>query len=172
MADKHTCISIYKTYDQADEAFSRLQAERFDMDLLSFMGRDYWKSMVGSRNAGGRFLYRGNFGPFWERLWSILHGWGVFWFFEDGPVLVAGPLVRTIIATQEESNGDGHASGFEASLSGVGIPQESLVQYEKVLVHDQILVFTQGTLNEISHAQDILEETKAINHTIHHNSAS
>ena len=172
MADKHICVAIYTTPDQADEAFSRLQAEGADMGLLSFVGRDYWKDMVGSRNAGERFLYHGNLGPFWERLWSSLRGWGVFWFFENGPVLVAGPLVRTIVATQEEGNGNGHTTGFEAALSGIGIPQDSLVQYEKALVNDQILVFIQGTLYEINHAQDILEETKAINHTIHHDASN
>ncbi|HNY28406.1 MAG TPA: hypothetical protein PKH31_13600, partial [Candidatus Sumerlaeota bacterium] len=116
--------------------------------------------------------YRGNLGPFWERLWSILKGWGVFWFFENGPVLVAGPLVRSIVATQEQGNGDHQTSGFEAGLSGIGIPQESLVEYEKALMKNQILVFIQGTLNEIRCVQDILNETKAINHTIHHNSAN
>ena len=104
-------------------------------------------------------------------MWSSLRGWGVFWFFEDGPVLVAGPLVRTIIATQEEGNGNHHATGFEAALAGIGIPQESLVQYEKALMNNQVLVFVQGTLNEINQAQGILNETKAINHTIHHNAA-
>ena len=170
MADKHLCVAIYMTHGQADEAFSRLQADGGDMDLLSFVGRDYWKDMVGSRNAGERFLYRGNMGPFWERLWSSLRGWGVFWFFENGPVLVAGPLVRTIIATQEEGNGNHSASRFEAALSGIGVPKESLLQYEKALMNNQILVFIQGTLDEITHAQGILEGTKAINHTIHHNS--
>ena len=172
MADRHLCVAIYANHDQADEAFSRLQAEGSNMDLLSFVGRDYWKDMVGSRNAGERFLYHGHFGPFWERLWSLLRGWGVFWFFENGPVLVAGPLVRTIIATQEEGNGNHHSSGFEAALSGIGIPKDSLVEYEKALMSDQILVFIQGTLNEVNHAQDILDETKAINHTIHHGAAA
>ena len=171
MADKHLCVAIYVTQDQADEAFSRLRMESSDMDLFSFVGRDTWKGMVGSRNTGERFLYRGNQGPFWGKLWSALHGWGVFWLFEDGPVLVAGPLVRTIIATQEEGNGDRHASRFEAAFSGIGIPQEGLVQYEKALMNNQILVFVQGTLDEINHAQGILNETKAIDHTIHHNSA-
>ena len=172
MADNHICVAIYANHEQADEAFSRLQAEGSGMDHLSFVGRDYWSEMLGSRNAGERFLYRGSLGPFWERLWSILRGWGVFWFFETGPVLVAGPLVRTIIATQEQGDGDRSRSGFEAGLSDIGIPQESLVQYEKALLNNQVLVFVQGTLNEIKHAQDILNETKAINHTIHHNSTN
>lgn len=170
MSDRHICVAIYMTHDQADEAFSRLQAEGFDMDLLSFVGRDYWRDMVGSRNAGSRFLYRGNHGPFWERLWSILAGWGIFWFFENGPVLVAGPLTRTIIATQEAGNGDSQASGFEAGLSGVGIPQDSLIQYEKAVMNDQILLFVFGTMTEIKDASNILRETKSINHTIYHGS--
>jgi len=124
--------------------------------------------MVGSRNAGERFLYRGIHGPFWERLWANLHGWGVFWFFEKGPVLVAGPLVRSIVATQEEGHGIGQVTLFEAALAGVGIPEDSLVEYEKALIGNQILVFIQGTPNEIDRAQDILEKTKALNHTIHH----
>jgi hypothetical protein len=173
MADKHICVAIYANHNQADEAFSRLQTEGTDMDLLSFVGRDYWKDMVGSRNSGEHFTYQGCLAPFWQRLWSTLRGWGVFWLFENGPVLVAGPLVRTIVATQEEGNGNGsgHANAFEAGLSGIGIPKESLFEYEKALLSNQILVFIQGTLHEINRVQGILNETKAINHTIHHGTA-
>jgi hypothetical protein len=172
LADKHIFVAIYANRDQADEAFSRLQTDGSVMDQLSFVGRDYWKEMTGSRNSGGRFLYRGDLGPFWERMWAILRGWGVFWSFESGPMLVAGPLVRTIIATQEEGNGNGHKSDFEACLADIGIPEESLIQYEKALMNNQILVFVQGTMSEIVHAQDILNETRAINHTIHHGRAN
>lgn len=168
MADKHICVAIYANHDQADEAFSRLQAEGSDMSVLSFVGRDYWKDMIGSRNAGERFMYRGALGPFWERLWADLRSWAVFWFFHDGPVLVAGPLVRSIIATQEEGNGGVHRSSFAAGVSGIGIPEESVTEYEKALLNNQVLVFVQGTLEEINRAQGILNETKAINHTIHH----
>lgn len=172
MADQHLCVAIYTTHEQADEAFLRLRVDGSDMNMVSFVGRDYWKDMMGSRNAGERFLYRGNLGPFWVRLWSFLQGWGTFCFFEDGPLLVAGPLVRTIIATQEEGNGEFHTRCFEAALSGIGIPLESLVQYEKSLMNNHILVFVQGTLDEINHAQAILHETKDINNTIHHNSVN
>ncbi len=171
MADKHMIVAIYVNHNQADEAFSRLQVEGSSMDQLSFVGRDYWKDMVGSRYTGGRFLYRGSLGPFWEHLWSSLKGWGVFCLLENGPVLIAGPLVRTIVAAQEGGNDYGDASGFEAALSGIGIPHDSLVQYEKAIMNDQILVFLHGTLGEINHAQAILNETRAINHTIHHDSA-
>lgn len=172
MAIQHLCVAIYANNDQADEAFSRLRTEGFDMGMLSFVGRDYWKNMLGSRNTGGRFTYRGDSGPFWERLWSILKGWGVFWFFESGPVLVAGPLVRSIIATQEEGGGNRNVSGFEKGLTGIGIPRESIVQYEKSLMENRVLVFIQGSMDDIDHAQDILNNTKAVNHTVHHHCAT
>jgi hypothetical protein len=171
MADRHLCVAIYTTHDQADEALSRLRAEGFGMESVSFVGREYWKEMIGSRNAGERFVHRGANGPFWERLWSILPGWGVFWFFENGPALVAGPLVRTIVATQEEGGGDSRQSRFASGLSNIGIPKESIAEYEKALMKNHVLVFILGALGEIDRAQDILNKTKSINHTIHHNCA-
>jgi hypothetical protein len=138
MADKHVIVAMYATYDQADEAFARLRARGSDMGLLSCVGRGYWEEMIGSRNTGDRFHFRGKLGPFWERMWSGTRSWGVFWLFPDGPVLVAGPLVGTIIATQEQGNGENHANGFQAGLSGIGIPMESLVEYEKALINHTI----------------------------------
>lgn len=168
MAEQHLCVAIYGSPDQADEAFARLRTEGSNMSKLSFVGRDYWSAMIGSRHAGERFLYLGVLGPFWQRLWAGMGRWGVFWFFDDGPVLVAGSLVRSIIATQEEGRGDTTTSLFARGLAGTGIPPLDLAEYEQALIDNRILVFIQGTLAEIEVAQGILNQTKAINHTIHH----
>jgi len=172
MADKHICVAIYTTHAQADEAFSRLEVAGFGMHLLSFAGRDYWANMVGSHHAGDRFVYCGGSKPFWERLWANLNVWGVFCFFENGPLLVAGSLVRTIVRADGNGNGnkhgDPHLSGFVAGLSGIGIQRDSLLVYEKALLNDQILLFVFGSIEEVDHAQRLLNETKAINHTLHH----
>ena len=111
MTDRHLCMAIYQTHTHADGAFSRQQAEGLDMDLLSFVCRDYWRDMMGSRNAGEWFLYP-------------------------------------------------------------GMPNDSLFKYEKTLMNNQAPVFIQGVLNEINPAQESLNQTTAINHAIHHNSAS
>lgn len=168
MSNRQWCVAIYQTHDQADEAFSRLQVMGFGTNHLSFIARDYWKDMVGSRNSGKRFSYRGVHGPFWERLWSVLEGWGVFWFFEDGPVLVAGSLALTIVATQELGDKSINTGKFESGLSGIGIPPGSLIVYEKALRAGQILVFIEGVISEIYKAQEILNETRSMNHTIYH----
>lgn len=168
MADKHICVAIYMSHDQADEAFSRLQAKGFNMELLSFVGRDSWEDMIGSRQSGRRFVHEGTHGPFWERLWSILPGWGVFWMFEDGPVLVAGPLARTMMATQDDEDGLPGESRFVHALSRTHIPDESTIAYEQSLMKNQILVFIEGMLDDINSVQRLLNETNAINHTVHH----
>jgi hypothetical protein len=168
MSDKHLCVAIYLTHDQADEAFSRLQAKGFNLELLSFVGRDSWNDMLGSRNTGKRFSHNGTHGPFWERLWSILPGWGVFWLFEDGPMLVAGPLARAISAAQDEGDGNHNGMRFVESLSRTGIPESNIRAYEAELKKDRILVFIGGTIEDIDKAQAILNETSVINHTVHH----
>jgi hypothetical protein len=176
MANQHICVAIYTTHAQADEAFSRLEVEGFDMSLLSFAGRDYWANMVGSRQTKGRFTYQGKFGAFWERLWANLPDWGVFCLYETGPLLVAGRLVRGLVAgvANEAGNGNGNGgfdqcrSDFEVGLCDMGIPMESVVVYEKAVMNDQLLLFVFGSIASIDQAQRLLNETKAINHTLHH----
>ena len=102
MSDKHVCVAIYRTSCQADEALSRLRIADFGMNHLSLVGRDTWGNAAGSYVTGKRLNYGGGLGPFWEKLWSILTGWGVFCFYVDGPMLVAGPLVRTIAIAQDK----------------------------------------------------------------------
>jgi hypothetical protein len=168
MADKNVCVAIYATPALADEAFSRLQSADFGNEHLSFVGRDYWTDMVGSRSTTERFRYRGARGAFWERLWTLLSGWGVFCLYENGPLLVAGPLVRTILAAQDAEGVDRPADGFESGLHGLGIPDESIAQYKKALTNNGVLLFVLGSAEEIDRAQHIVSETKATNHTLHH----
>ena len=166
MTDKHLCVAIYQTHTHADEAFSRLQFAGFGMENLSFAGRDTWANAVGSYATGNQSKYCGPLGLFWEKLWAVLLGWGVFCYDKDGAMLVAGPLVRTIAAAQEQESINGNA--FETGLSTLGIPGESIVQYAKALMNNQILLFVSGILGEVNRARDILNETMAINHTLHH----
>jgi hypothetical protein len=166
MTDTHLCVAIYLSHTQADEAISRLQFAGCGMKHLSIAGHDTWANAVGSYTTGDQSKYCGPLGLFWGKLWSLLRGRGVFCFDENGPVLIAGPLVRTIVYAQERDPIDGN--GFESGLSILGIPGESLEHYAKALMNNQILLFVSGALEEVNRTRDILNETKAINHTLHH----
>jgi len=166
MSDKHLCVAIYLAHTQADEALSRLQFAGFGMNHLSIAGLDTWANAVGSYSTGNQSRYRGPLGLFWEKLWSLLRGRGVFCFDKNGPMLIAGPLVRVMVEAHDQDSVNGN--GFESGLSSLGIPGESVAQYAKALLKNQVLLFISGALQEVNRARDILNETKAINHTLHH----
>lgn len=168
MTSKHTCVAIYLKPALAEEALSRLQSAGFDASQLSFVGRDTWANAAGSYNTENGFMYCGTLGPFWRRLWSVLLGRGIFWSYANGPMLVAGPLVGMIASAQEDARCDTGVDGFASGLSGIGIPEESIAQYEEALQNDRILLFVLGTLDDVNRADFILNETEEINHTLHH----
>lgn len=168
MNTRHTCVAIYLKPALAEEALSRLQSAGFDSAQLSFVGRDTWANAAGSYTTGAGLKYCGSQGPFWERLWSVLSSWGVFWSSADGPMLVAGPLVGMIASAQKANSCDASIDGFTGGLSGIGIPEESIVQYEKALKNGAILLFVLGTLDETNRADHILDETEEIHRTLHH----
>jgi hypothetical protein len=166
MMNTHLCVAIYLTHTQADEALSRLQIAGFGMNHLSFAGRDTWSNAVGSYATGERSKYCGPQGDFWEKLWAILAGRGVFCSDQEGPTLIAGPLVQTILTALKQEFPIEY--GFKTGLSTLDIPDESVVEYDKALNNHQILLFLSGDLEEVNRARGVLYETKAINHTLHH----
>jgi uncharacterized membrane protein len=161
-------VAVYLNSALAEEALSRLQLAGFAPSQLSFVGRDTWANAAGSYSTGEGFQYCGILGPFWGRLWAILPGRGVFWFCATGPMLVAGPLVRIIVAAQEGATCDTSINRFAGGLSGIGIPEDSIVQYEEAVRNDQILLFVLGTLDEVDRADHVLNDTEELNHTLHH----
>lgn len=172
MTSKHTCVAVYLMPALAEEALARLQEAGVDMSRLSFVGRDTWANAAGSYNTRGGFKYCGTLGPFWVKLWSILFDQGIFWFYANGPMLVAGPLVGMIVAAQEDARCDPSVDGFAGGLSGIGIPEESIAQYKEDLDNDRILLFVIGSLEEIDRADRILNETEEIDHSLHHTVAA
>ena len=62
-----------------------------------------------------------------------------------GPVLVAGPLVAWIVGALEGAVAIGGLSAIGAGLYGMGIPKDSVIQYELALKTDQYLLLVHGT---------------------------
>ena len=49
----------------------------------------------------------------------------------------------------------------------MGIPKDSVVQYEVALKTDKFLLLVHGTAAEVEKAKDIIEGTKPVNVTLH-----
>jgi hypothetical protein len=111
--------------------------------------------------------YWGKTGAFWGGFWGLLFGSAFFAIPGIGPVLVAGPLVAWIIGALEGAAVFGSLSAIGAGLYGMGIPKDSVVQYEMALKTDQFLLMVHGAVAEVEKAREIIESTRPVNVTVH-----
>ncbi len=157
-----TTVAVLRSHEKAEEAIRDLQKAGFDMQKQSIIGKDYHteEHAVGYYNAGDRMLCWGQLGAFWGGMWGMLFGSAFFLLPGIGPVLVAGPLVAWIVAGLEGAIVLGGFSALGAALASVGIPENSIVQYESELKVGKFLVIVHGTQNEVERARIRLGNTE------------
>ncbi len=98
----------------------------------------------------------GKRGAFWGGLWGILFGSAFFWVPGFGPLVVAGPLVASIVGGLEGAVVMGGLSALGAALYSIGIPNDSILKYESALKNDRFVVVVHGSTEELAQAKDIL----------------
>ena len=67
---------------------------------------------------------------------------------------MAGPLVVWIVGALEERRGDGGLSALGAALYSIGIPKNSVLQYETQVKNGKLLLVAHGTPEEVERAKD------------------
>ena len=169
MSEENSVVAVFESHDQAEDAVRELQKSGFDMKKLSIVGKDYHtdEHVVGYYNAGDRMLYWGKLGAFWGGLWAMLFGSAVFLVPGVGPLLVAGPLVTWIVGVLEGAAVVGGLSAIGAALASIGIPKDSILQYEASLKAGKFLLILHATPEEVERAKDRLDDTQAAETTIH-----
>jgi uncharacterized membrane protein len=169
MPETDSVVAIYETHAQAEEAVKELQRSGFDMTKMSIVGKDYHtdEHVVGYYNAGDRMKYWGKQGAFWGGLWGMLFGAAFFAIPGIGPILVAGPLVAWIVGALEGAVVVGGLSAVGAGLYSIGIPRNSVVEYESALKSDKFLLLAHGTRDEVAKAKDIMLSTHPAEITVH-----
>ena len=169
MTEQNSVVAVYATHVEAEGAVKELQRAGVDMHTLSIVGKKTHtdEHVVGYYNTGDRMKYWGKIGAFWGGFWGLLFGSAFFAIPGLGPVLVAGPLVAWIVGALEGAAVVGGVSAIGAGLVGIGIPKDSVVQYELALKTDKFLLMVHGTALEVEKARSILATTQAVNVTVH-----
>ena len=169
MEDTNAVVAVFDTHPEADEAVRELQKSGFDMKKLSVVGKDYHteEHVVGYYNAGDRMKHWGKLGAFWGGLWGLLFGAAFFWVPGVGPVLIGGPLVAWIVAALEGAVVVGGLSAVGAGLFSLGIPKDSIVQYESAVKAGKYVVVAHGTAQDVARARDIMSTLKPSGLTDH-----
>ncbi len=163
MADNNAEVAIYNTHTEAEGAVKSLQIGGFDMKKLSIVGKDYHSEehVTGYYNTGDRMKYWGKLGAFWGGLWGYLFGAAFFAIPGIGPLVIAGPLVSAIVGGLEGAAVVAGLSVLGAGLASIGIPKDSVIQYEAALKADKYLVVAHGTPEEVAKAEGIIDMTGA-----------
>ncbi len=168
-AENGAVVGIYSSHTAAEASIKELQRSGFDMKRLSIVGKDYHteEHVVGYYNTGDRVKVWGKLGAFWGGLWGLLFGSALFFVPGIGPLIVFGPLVTWIVAGLEGAAVVGGLSAMGAVLYGIGIPKDSVMQYETALKSDKFLVIAHGGSDEVTKARRILETTGAASVAAH-----
>jgi uncharacterized membrane protein len=169
MSDKNSVVAIFESHDRAEDAIRELQKGGFDMKKLSIVGKDYHteEHVVGYYTTGDRMKYWGKLGAFWGGFWGLLFGSAFFWVPGIGQLLVAGPLVMWIVGALEGAVVTGGLTALGAALYSIGIPKNSIVQYETEVKNGKLLLVVHGTADEVKRARDLLDQSEANSTTVH-----
>ena len=161
MTKNNSVVAIFKSHTGAEAAVKELQQSGFDLKQLSIVGRDYHtdEHVVGYYNAGDRMKYWGKTGAFWGGIWGLLFGSAFFLIPGVGPLLVAGPLVGWIVGGLEGAVVVGGLSALGAGLYGMGIPKDSILQYETAVKSGKYVLIAHGSDVETVHAREIISRT-------------
>ncbi|MFD1469501.1 general stress protein [Hymenobacter caeli] len=150
--------ALYDTHAQAERAVEELQASGYDMKRLSIVGQEYHteEKVVGYYNLGDRMLSWGSTGAFWGSIWSLLFGSAFFLVPGVGPLLIAGPFVVALVAAFEGAVVGGTVSALAGALASIGIPENSVLEYETEIKAGKFLLLAHGTAAEVVRAREIL----------------
>lgn len=161
MTKNDSIVAIYPSHTAAEAAVKELQRSGFDMQKLSIVGRDYHtdEHVVGYYNTGDRMKRWGKMGAFWGGIWGWFLGAGFFLIPGIGPLVMLGPLVGWFVGALEGAVVVGGLSALGAGLYSLGIPKNSVLQYETALKTDKFLLLAHGSSEEIAKAKEMLDRT-------------
>lgn len=162
-------IATFDSHEAAEAAVKKLGLGGFDIKHLSVVGKGYHvdEQITGFYNAEDRVRFWGTRGAFWGGLWSLFFG-GLFVTVPlVGPVVAMGYVASLIIGALEGAVLVGGVSAISAALYGIGIPKNSVLQYETAIAAERFLVMAHDTPDRISVAHEILQSAGALQLDVH-----
>lgn len=169
MSLSNTAVAVFHSHEAAEKAIRELEKSGVDMKTLSIVGKDYHteEHVVGYYNTCDRMTYWGTLGAYWGGFWGLLFGSAFFWVPGIGPLLVAGPAVMWIVGALEGAVVTGSLTALGAGLYSIGIPKNSVLEYEAEVKNGKLLLMAHGTPEEVERARKILDQTHAGSTTVH-----
>jgi hypothetical protein len=157
--DKDTIVASFGTHAEAEAAVKALATAGIEMGTLSVIGKGYHtdEHVTGFYNIGDRMMFWGKNGAFWGAIWGWLMTGLMVTVPGFGPVMVLGYLAAVVLSAVEGALVVGGLSALGAALYSLGVPKDSILNYESTLQADGFLVMAHGTAAEVAKAKAILQ---------------
>jgi hypothetical protein len=169
MENVDTVVAVFADHQGAEAAIKKLAQAGFEMKGLSVVGKGYHtdEKVIGFYNVGDRVKFWGLRGAFWGGLWGLFFG-GIFMSIPAvGSVVMLGYLAGIAIGAIDNALIVGGLSALGAAIYSIGVPENSVVQYEADIKADSFLVMVHGAAEEVARAKDILGTAKPSRLNVH-----
>jgi hypothetical protein len=160
VTDSQTTVAVFPNHQAAERAVKRLIEAGFDMKNLSLVGKGYHseEKVTGFYGMGDRVKFWGTRGAFWGGFWGLFFG-GLFLTVPIiGHVVVLGYLAAVVASGVENAVVVGGLSALGAALYSLGVPKDSVLNYESDLKADGFLVMARGSEAEVERAKALLAD--------------
>lgn len=169
MAKSDAVVAVFKDHSGAEAAIRKLAESGIDMKHLSIVGKGYHteEKVIGFYNTGDRVKFWGQSGAMWGGLWGLFFGGILMTVPLVGPVMVLGHLAAMVFSAIEGAVVVGGLSALGAAMFSLGIPKDSVIQYEQALKADGFLIVAHGPVEEMARAKTVLATMKPIDLDVH-----
>lgn len=158
MEQDDAVVAVFANHAEADAAIKKLAGDGFAMRRLSLIGKGYHteETVSGFYNIGDRIKFWGSRGAFWGGMWGLFFG-GLFLTIPVvGHVIMLGYLAAAAISAVEGAVVVGGLSAVGAAIASIGIPKDSVMQYETAIKADDFVVMAHGSQAEVERARAVL----------------
>jgi hypothetical protein len=151
VAENNAVVRVYDARADTERIVKELESLGLDINNVSFVGKDYHtqEEVIGADVAGDCMKIWCKLATIWPGLWNVMLGAAFYFIPGIGAVIVVGPLVSWIVRALEGGRtASGGLSALGAGLQSIGIPRNSIVEYETALKSDEFLVISHETADE------------------------
>ena len=162
-------VATFPNHSEAETAVRKLADGGMNMKQFSIIGKGYHteEKVIGFYNAGDRITFWGENGAIWGGLWGLFFGGMMLTIPVIGPVVVLGHLAAMVFAAVEGAVVVGGISALGAALFSIGLPENSIIEYEEALKTDGFLIIANGSADDMARAKTILVLSNATRIDLH-----
>ncbi len=159
MTKNNAIVAVFTDHSSAEGAVRKLAEGGLDLKHFSIVGKGYHseEKVVGFYNAGDRIMFWGKNGAMWGGIWGLFFGGILMTVPVIGSVVVLGHLAAMVFAAVQGAAVVGGLSALGAAIVSIGIPKNSVIDYETALKADGFLIVAHGSVDEMARAKAILE---------------